>query len=441
MENRRVGEILGAWRLDELIGSGGMGDVYRAHRIDGVIKQTVAVKILRTAYKDSIPDEAETIRRLNHPNIAKCFDSGVTEDGHVYLIIEYVEGKTITEYADQKGLSIHNRLDLFLGACGAIEYSHHHLIVHMDLKPGNILVNKDGFVKVIDFGMARRLEGQEISQSFGAFSGPYASPEQIQVGCNPGYSTDIYALGAVLYELLCGHEPFDPRLSAGELERQIIEETPRRPSDALNQSKLKASDAGKHFRLEPEALARMRGGCRLSEARHLVAGDLDRICLFALRKEPARRYRSVDDLRSDLERVLDGRKPDIARSGDPIYSVLRAVRRRPLAPTAAAAAITAVLTSYTVFGLFSASINASIEKQHQYDLVSEASLKELNEELRPKLATDPRLRGGQDALDAAISVSSAPTRSKLTLWDTIHDDLVFEFRRITKLFPPEVFPR
>ena len=130
MENGRIGEILGVWRLDNPIGAGGMGDIYLAHRIDGVVRQTAAVKVLRSVHKDGSPDEADTLRPLDHPNIAQCFDSGLTGDGHRYLVMEYIEGKPITEHADQKGLSIHERLDLFLAACGAIEYSHQHLVVH-----------------------------------------------------------------------------------------------------------------------------------------------------------------------------------------------------------------------------------------------------------------------------------------------------------------------
>jgi len=135
----------------------------------------------------------------------------------------------------------------------------------LDLKPGNILVNRDGTVKVIDFGGARRLRDRHNDEPTVAFSGPYASPEQIQFGSRLGFPADIYALGTVLYELLCGHEPFDPLLTPAELERQICEESPRAPSSAIFQSKLKRSDSGTNFRLEPETIARMRGGCRLSE--------------------------------------------------------------------------------------------------------------------------------------------------------------------------------
>ncbi|MGD0438723.1 MAG: serine/threonine-protein kinase, partial [Bryobacteraceae bacterium] len=368
--------------------------------------------------------------RLNHPNIVRYFDSGLAEDGHRYLAMEYVEGKPITEYADQKGLSVHGRLELFLEACAAIEHSHHHLVVHLDLKPANILVDKDGFVKVIDFGIARRIEGREAPEASGAFSGPYASPEQVREGGQVGYPADIYALGAVLYELLCEHEPFDPLLAAGELERQIVEEMPRPPSVALSRSKLKVSDAGRHFRLEADAIAKMRGGCRLSEARKLISGDLDRICLFALRKEAARRYKSVDDLRSDLEAVLEGRKPAIARSGDPMYSALRAARRKPLEVLATLAAITAVVTAFIFFATFSAGINASLESTRELKHLAESSLNELRQQLRPQLAADSPSSAALQVLDSVVQTAT-PNPKTQTFWDRMRDDFVLQIRHIT----------
>ena len=434
MENGRIGEVLGALRLEELIGCGGMGEVYRARRIDGVVSQQLAVKVLRALHRHGVPDEADTLRPLNHPNIAKCFDSGLTSDGHRYLVLEYVGDQPITDYSDQKGLSIHERLEMFLSVCSAIEYLHHHLTVHLDLKPGNILVNRDGVVKVIDFGVARHLEDRPIAAPPVAFSGPSASPEQIQTGARLGFPTDIYALGAVLYELLCGHEPFDPCLAVGELERQILEEIPELPSNALNHPKLKRSDTGKHFRLEPDALARMRGCRRTSEGRKLVAGDLDRICLFALRKDGWRRYRSVDDLTSDVASVLEGRKPRIARSGDPMYTALRAARRNPIALMGAVALVATVLNGLSLFGLFSNARAGSLEHRRQLDKVSDASLKELRKELRPLLASDPRLRDSLEALDDVLR-AAAPVQATKTLVEMVVDGFDLQIRRITGTIP------
>ena len=179
MENGRIGERLGVWRLDELIGSGGMGDVYLAHRTK-LIRQRAAVKVLRSIHEDNSADEADTLRPLCHPHIARYLGDGWTNDGHRYLAVEFVEGNPITDYADQKGLSIHERLRLFVQACEAVEYAHKRGVIHLDLKPGNILVNKDAAIKIIDFGVARRLDRRGLVGSSRAFSGAYASPEQIQ---------------------------------------------------------------------------------------------------------------------------------------------------------------------------------------------------------------------------------------------------------------------
>ena len=429
MSNCRAGELIGVWQLEDRIGSGGMGDVHLAHRIDGVVKQRAAIKVLRAENQDIAQDEAAILRSLDHPNIAKCSDSGLTADGRTYLVMEYVEGSPITEHADQNGLSVHRRIELFRSACSAIEYSHHHLVLHLDLKPANILVNRDGQVKVIDFGVSRQVRGADRNKPAVAFSGPYASPEQIEFGSRLGFPADIYALGAVLYELLCGHEPFSPHLAAAELERQIFEDAPRAPSAAIYDSKVRRSDAGKNFRVEPEDLARMRGGCRLSEARKLIAGDLDRICLFALRKEASRRYRSVEDLQSDLEKVLEGRRPSIARSGDPMYSTLRMARREPLAVLSIIAVITALLAGYTLWVGFSAGRTAIVEKGRRYDQASEGGVMDLRERLRPKLTSDPRLRPSLDALDNVVRVA-APVPSARTIWDKIREYLLpFMYRR------------
>jgi serine/threonine protein kinase len=437
MENmERTGKILGVWRLGRLLGSGGMGDVYLAKRNDGVVEQTAAVKVLRAPFRADVPDEAWTLERLNHPNIARYFDSGVTPDGHRYVVMEYVAGRPITDYADQKGLSIHRRLDLFLEVCAAIEHSHHQLVVHLDLKPGNILVDKDRTVKVIDFGIARRIEGREEAAAPGAFSGPYASPEQIQEGGRVGFAADIYALGAVLYELLCGHAPFDPLLATAELERQIAEDTPPPPSVALNRSKLRVSDDGRHYRLEADAIAKMRGGCRLTEARKLIAGDLDRICLFALRKEPARRYKWVANLRSDLEAVLEGRVPAIAKSGDPMYTVLRAARRKPLNVLGTVAAITAVTTAVMFFLTFSAGIEASLQSTRQFERVAAPSLDELRGQLRPRLAGAASSSASLEVLDAVVRTAS-PVRRPQTFWDKMQDDFVLQIRRATGTMPKD----
>jgi serine/threonine-protein kinase len=396
----RIGQVLGIWKLDELIGRGGMGDVYLAHRIDGVVEQEAAVKVLHFPVPADFPDEAAKLRSIGHRNIVRSFDSDLTTDGRRYLVMEHIDGRPITEYADQKGLSILKRLSLFLQACDAIACAHQYLILHLDLKPTNILVSRDDVVKVVDFGMARRVGADDGEEGLDAWSGPYASPEQVR-GDRLGFAADIYGLGATLYELLCGHEPFNPYLSTGELERQIAEEIPRVPSDAINQPILRTTADGKHFRVEPEMLARMRGGCGLPDARRLLAGNLDRMCLFALRKESTRRYKTVDELSCDIGRVLKRLPPEHAHSNGPGYLAWRTAQRSPLAVAAVVFTIAATYSQYLVSNSQASSRRASLETKAQVDRVTESTLKELTEELRPRLASDPRLRGALKTLDAA----------------------------------------
>jgi serine/threonine protein kinase len=426
----RIGQVLGIWKLDKLIGRGGMGDVYLGHRIDGVVEQEAAVKVLHAAVAASLPDEAATLRSIGHKNIVRYFDSDMTSDGCRYLVMEYIEGKPITDYADQKGLSILERLSLFLQACDAIACAHQYLILHLDLKPANILVGSDKLVKVVDFGIARRLSVDDEEHAIDAWSGPYASPEQIR-GARLGCAADIYGLGATLYELLSGHEPFNPYLMAGELERQIAEEPPRDPSDAINQPKLRSTPDGKYFRVEPEAVAKMRGGSLLPEARNLLAGNLDRICHFALRKEPSRRYKTVEEFKSDIGSVLKRLPPEYAHSNSPGYLAWRTAQRKPLAVAAVVFTIAATYSQYIVSNSQAESRHASLEAKFQVDRVTELALQELTEELRPKLASDPRLRGSLEALDAerkAMVPKPIPTA-----WEQIKkegDGLLDRFRRI-----------
>lgn len=238
------------------------------------------------------------------------------------------------------------------------------------------------------------------------FSGPYSSPEQIQPGSKLGYPTDIYSLGAILYELLSGHEPFNPSVSVAELERQIIEQNPSRPSHVIGQPKLKAGSDGKYFRLDPEAIASMRGNCRVSEARRLLAGDLDCVCLFALRKEAVRRYQSVEDLQFDLQRILAGRSPAIARSGDAVHSVLRAARRKPVAPLAVITALVVTIAGLLTFNVFSTGIQVSLENKRHSDQAMEATLLEMKEQLWPQLGSDPSWGSSRAAVEAVMKTST-----------------------------------
>ena len=215
-----VEKRIGHYRILREIGRGGMGAVYLAERADGEFEQRVAVKIMRQTFADSelarhFRRERQILAALNHPNIARLLDGGVTASGEPYFVMEYVEGVAIREYSEDRKLTIKERLELFLGVCSAVAYAHRNLIVHRDIKPSNILVTSDGTPKLLDFGLAKildtSLEKQNLTQTatgFRAMTPAYASPEQLR-GETITTASDIYSLGVVLYELLTGERPYN----------------------------------------------------------------------------------------------------------------------------------------------------------------------------------------------------------------------------------------
>ena len=297
-----IGKTVGAYRLLELIASGGMGAVYRGERVDAAFRKQVAIKIIRPWLESA--DLVERFRRerqvladLEHPHIARLIDGGSTADGRPYLVMEYIDGLPIDRHADELRLGVAARLRLFLTVCAAVQYAHRNLVIHRDLKPSNILVDRDGQVKLLDFGIAKVLGAEAGGAADGehtllpALTPRYASPEQV-LGRRVTTATDVYSLGVLLYELLAGARPYAlPAQFTPEAARVICETEPTRPSRAAARS-------------APEPAA-----CRgLSPARlaHALDGDLDTILLKALRKEPERRYASVDELAADIRRQLDG---------------------------------------------------------------------------------------------------------------------------------------
>lgn len=306
------------YRLVRLIGRGGMGEVWLAERDDGQFEQTVAIKLVRTglgagALLPRFRQERQMLARLNHRNITRLLDGGISPDGRPYLVMEWVDGQPILEYADRHHLDIRARLQLFRTLCDAVEYAHHNLTVHRDVKPANVLVTKEGVTKLLDFGIAKLLKGEWEEQTAGLthtgvrlLTPEYASPEQVR-GLPVTTATDIYSLGMLLYVLLTGHKPYVfASDSPGEVERVISEVYPVPPS--------RAADPAKAKNLE---------------------GDLDTIVLKALRKDPAQRYRSVEQLSGDIQRHLDG-LPIQARPQTLIYRSRRFLRRNRMLVTAGA---------------------------------------------------------------------------------------------------------
>lgn len=316
-----VGQYAGPYRLLREVGWGGMGTIYEAVRDDDVFRKRVAVKIVRREMASPLVlsrfrHERQILADLVHPNIAALFDGGVTHDGRPYFAMEFVEGQPINEYCSSQRLPVRERVALFMRVCEAVQYAHKNLVVHRDLKPGNILVTPSGQPKLLDFGIARLLaqdEGESAHPLTRAgdllLTPDYASPEQVRGG-PVTTAVDVYSLGVILYELLAGRRPYvlDGR-PLQEIVRTITESDPLRPSAAI------AGD---------DETASADGGA--VQLRRRLAGDLDSIVLKAIRKEPDQRYASVEQFREDLQRFLEGH-PVVARSGSELYRIRKFVRR------------------------------------------------------------------------------------------------------------------
>lgn len=345
-----VGMRLGPYRLLERIGRGGMGEVYRAERVDGHYKQTVAVKVVRAGFVTPellrrFRAERQILARLQHANIARLLDGAVGEDGLPYLAMEYVAGRPIVEYCDAARLSIEQRLRLFVDVCSAVQYAHRNLVVHRDLKPSNILVTADGDVKLLDFGIAKLLAADDdggltaTQTALPRLTPEYAAPEQVR-GQPVTTATDIYALGLLLHELLSGTraQPVPERTPAA-IDRSVCELEPPPPSTAL----------GAGTPAEVKARVDARGGLPLERLRKRLRGDLDTIVATALRKDPARRYASAEQFAADIERHLNG-LPVLARADTLRYRAGKFLRRHR-AGVAAAAAVTLSLAAGLMLAL------------------------------------------------------------------------------------------
>jgi serine/threonine protein kinase/tetratricopeptide (TPR) repeat protein len=339
VEPLAVGQRVGAYRIVREIGRGGMGAVYLAERADQEFKQSVAIKVVRRGMDTEeivrrFRSERQILAHLDHPNIAKLFDGGTTEDGRPYFVMEHVEGRPIDEFCDDRKLPVRARLELFRQVCGAVHFAHQNLIVHRDLKPGNILVTADGVPKLLDFGIAKLLDPNQdlfalTRVDLRPMTPEYASPEQVR-GETITTASDVYSLGVLLYVLLTGHRPYrsEPRDPQG-LAKEICETNPPRPSSVIGPA---------------DVAQRPEGEVRLLRRR--LAGDLDTIVLKAMQKEPQRRYASVDQLAGDLGRHLQG-LPVVARKDTLGYRTRKFVGRHKLG-VAAAAALLLLIVAFAV---------------------------------------------------------------------------------------------
>lgn len=341
-----AGGRIGPYHLIREIGHGGMGTVYLAERADGEYVGQVAIKVSRDG-----PGAVELLRRLraerqilanlHHPNIARLLDGGTTERGTPYVVMEYVEGLRIDRYCDERRLDIPGRIQLIRQLADAVEHANRNLVIHRDIKPGNILVTADGTPKLLDFGIAKLLDDTDhpdaTRTAFRLLTPAYASPEQI-AGEHITTASDVYSLGVVAYEILTGRAPYpvEDARSPADLVRMITETPVTRPSAAVTTG--------------GAAELAARRATSTEQLRRTFAGDLDAILLMALRKEPERRYRSAGDLGADLGRYLEG-LPVAARPDTLGYRAAKFARRHRIGVAASAAALVALVAAvafYTV---------------------------------------------------------------------------------------------
>ncbi len=346
------GRLIGAYQIIRELGQGGMGAVYLAARADQSYEKHVAIKLIRRGAESQeierrFRNERQILAALDHPNIARLLDGGTTAEGQPYLVMDYVEGQPLDAFCQARKLDTSARLQLFRHICAAVHYAHQHLVVHRDLKPSNILVTADGTPKLLDFGIAKLLAPEsgaydaamptieETAQGMQLLTPAYASPEQVQGG-SITTATDVYALGVLLYELLTGHRPYQTETdSLPELFKAVVEQEPEPPSDAVMR-------AGRQTQANANQTKPLTLAGTAQALRSELRGDLDNIVLMALRKEPSRRYASVEQMAEDIRRYLEG-LPVNARKATFGYRVNKFVRRNKAVTAVAALLLLSLL--------------------------------------------------------------------------------------------------
>jgi serine/threonine protein kinase len=396
---------VGPYELQQRIGRGGMGTVWLARRVDREFKMNVAVKLVKRGM-----DTQEILRRfrlerqllagLDHANIARLIDGGSTPEGLPYLVMEYVEGTPIDRYCEERRVSVSGRLKLFRDVCAAVQYAHQNLVVHRDIKAGNILVTADGTPKLLDFGIAKLIRS-EFSTLAAAETRPemrpmtldYASPEQVR-GEQITTASDVYSLGVLLYKLLTGKFPYGPDVKSHvALQHAICEMDPVKPSAViLADEKQVIPTATQSIEIGVETRRKAR-----KRLRRKLAGDLDMIILKALRKEPVKRYASVEQFSEDIRRYLEGR-PVVARSDTFGYRTGKFLRRHSAA-VAAGTIVAIALAGAAVTGT-------------RYALRSEqrraAAARQLDQAVLQQARTLARLYSAQIELGRAREASGNP---------------------------------
>ncbi len=442
-----IGATLGAFKVVSRLASGGMGTVYLGERSDGQYQLKVAVKVVKRGMDSEeilrrFKDERQTLAALDHPNIARLIDGGVTTDGRPFLVMEFVDGVPIDAYCDAKGLKVPERLTLFRQVCDGVHHAHQNLVIHRDIKPSNILVTPQGVPKLLDFGIAKLLKGGDTDQAVTAdtdrrLTPEYASPEQVE-GRPVTTATDVYSLGVVLYELLTGTRPYHFSLrTSEELKRVVCELVPPSPSEAVTvrPTRLRTKTSGGATgagagptgggavppitpRIAPTRpvtdMPKTRG-LSSTRLRGVLRGDLDNIVMLALRKEPQRRYASVEQLSADIGRYLSG-MPVQARRDTLAYRANKFVRRHALGVTLSAAAVILLATATVV--LYRQGV--SLAQRRDELLAANRSLEEARRYLVDVLGGGDTGNMGPDAKlgellqQAAQSLKDTPPHDPLT---------------------------
>jgi eukaryotic-like serine/threonine-protein kinase len=358
------GEVIGRYRILHELGHGGMGSVFLAERMDGEFDQKVALKLLRNAFATDhqvqrFLSERQILATLDHDQIARLLDGGVTDDGRPWFAMEPVDGIPITEYCDSERLNVMQRLELFLEVCEAVSYAHRNLVIHRDLKPSNIFVKKSGKVKLLDFGIAKIIRERESEPELTRpgmlpYTPSYASPEQVR-GESVTTASDVYQLGLILYELLAGLPPYDiSGKTPSALEDTICNRVPPHPAVQLVKS---------HSNKDPEQISRQRSVSVRKLKKELI-GEVGTIVMKAIRKEPERRYESAGQLADDIRRFLSG-KPVKAHADSRIYRFGKFLRRHPAGSVSVASIILMAVVYLVTLTWHQQQIRAALDQAEQ----------------------------------------------------------------------------